>query len=297
MMHAKQHEFLQEPSHHCVHGTILSPFVVFSSAALSEMPKARRRREEQRGAGVVKRKSSEHKERLVARVREALDRHPRALVLRHRNMRNANLKDVRQYVKSRGGQVFLGSTKVLAVALGKDAPSEYKPNISQLSHRLKGHVALLITDMHLHDVHELLRETTAPQFARVGETAPKSVSFSAGPLTWDGEEHVPASLEPRLRNLGLPVRLNRGTLELTTDFTVCNENERLSKEQASILRQFGYTFAHFEMVVDSVWDEQGSEDSDGEIHPSFKVVSEPDENDKLVQVRRQVHELMPLETL
>lgn len=156
---------------------------------------------------MVKRKSSEHKERLVARVREALDRHPRALVLRHRNMRNANLKDVRQYVKSRGGQVFLGSTKVLAVALGKDAPSEYKPNISQLSHRLKGHVALLITDMHLHDVHELLRETTAPQFARVGETAPESVSFSAGPLTWDGEEHVPASLEPRLRNLGLPVRL------------------------------------------------------------------------------------------
>lgn len=261
------------------------------------MPKAHRRKDEQREAGKVKQKSTEHKERLVARVRDGIDQHPRVVVLRHRNMRNTNLESVRERVKARGGKVFLGSTKVLAVALGRDEPSEYKHKMSKVSERLRGNVALLVTDMQLPEVEELLRNASEPQFARAGQLAPERVQFPAGPLTWDGEEQVPASLEPRLRQLGLPARLNRGVVELTTDFTVCAANEKLSKEQASILRQFGYTFAQFEMVIDSIWDEEGTRDADGEFQPTFEVISEPDSNDALVQARKRVIEPPPLETL
>ncbi|VDP90263.1 unnamed protein product [Echinostoma caproni] len=42
-------------------------------------------------------------------------------------------------------------------------------------------------------------------------------------------------MEPYLRQLGLPVKLVRGIVHLTEEFTVCQKDEALKPEQCRIL--------------------------------------------------------------
>lgn len=180
---------------------------------------------------------------------------------------------------------------MLAVALGRDEASEYKEGLHKLSARLKGYAGVITTDLTKVELSDLLTRCSEPQFAKAGNEAPETVTLGEGKLTWDEEEPTPGSLEPRLRKLGMPVRLNKGDVELTADFTVCTAGQRLTREQAAILRQFGYTFGQFEMVLDSLWDESGDDKE-----PSFCVLSEPDERDAIVQARQHMGFAHPLVT-
>ncbi|KAJ0075041.1 hypothetical protein Patl1_34579 [Pistacia atlantica] len=67
-------------------------------------------------------------------------------------------------------------------------------------------------------------------FARTGSTATEKVELSSGPL-----EQFTHEMEPLLRKQGMPVRLNKGVVELVSDFVVCEEGKPISPESARIL--------------------------------------------------------------
>lgn len=60
-------------------------------------------------------------------------------------------------------------------------------------------------------------------------------------------------MEPGLRKLGLPTRMNKGKVELDGEFTVCTEGEVLGSGQASLLKTFGVATATFEIKALAVW--------------------------------------------
>jgi hypothetical protein len=74
--------------------------------------------------------------------------------------------------------------------------------------------------------------------------ATQTVELPAGPLPNFGH-----SMEPHLRKLGMPTRLNKGVIELDRHFTVCKEGATLTPEQAKILVRTAFFLTPRDRVV------------------------------------------------
>uniref|UniRef100_A0A2P2KT72 Uncharacterized protein MANES_07G013300 n=1 Tax=Rhizophora mucronata TaxID=61149 RepID=A0A2P2KT72_RHIMU len=89
------------------------------------------------------------------------------------------------------------------------------------------------------------------------------VELKEGPL-----EQFTHEMEPFLRKQAMPVRLNKGFVELVSDFVVCEEGKPLSPEAARILRLLGIKMATFRLHLICRWSPedfelyQGLDDSD-----------------------------------
>ncbi len=68
-------------------------------------------------------------------------------------------------------------------------------------------------------------------------------------------EDVPLAhgLEPSLRKLGVPTRLEKGRVMLDEDFQVCKESEVLGSGQTTLLKMFGVAMAEFGVEVKAWW--------------------------------------------
>lgn len=67
-------------------------------------------------------------------------------------------------------------------------------------------------------------------FARAGTMASQTVILEEGPLP-----EFSHSMEPQLRQLGLPTSLKKGVIHLNTEYKVCDIDQCLTPEQAKIL--------------------------------------------------------------
>ena len=83
-------------------------------------------------------------------------------------------------------------------------------------------------------------------FATAGAEADYTVFLEKGITALDGYSH---SLEPYLKTLGLPIKLNFQKLELISDVYVCREGQTLNVEQAKILKLLGYKMSKFNLTV------------------------------------------------
>ncbi|KAI3874747.1 hypothetical protein MKW98_019320 [Papaver atlanticum] len=85
-------------------------------------------------------------------------------------------------------------------------------------------------------------------FGRTGTTSTEKVELQEGPL-----EQFSHEMEPFLCKQGMPVRLNKGVIELVSDFVGCEEGKPLSPEASRILRLLGNKMATFRLHVICRW--------------------------------------------
>ncbi|XP_050272630.1 uncharacterized protein LOC126715855 [Quercus robur] len=195
----------------------------------------------------TRKKGRGHKEAIVNAIRDAAETYSWAYVFSFENMRNLKFKEFRERLKS-SSRFFLGSNKVMQVALGRSAADEIRPNIYKVSKLLHGNTGLCFTNMPKEDVERLFNEYEEYDFARTGSTATEKVELKEGPL-----EQFTHEMEPFLRKQGMPVRLNKGVVELLSDFVVCEEGKPLSPESARILRLLGTQMATFRLHLICRW--------------------------------------------
>ncbi|OBS75728.1 hypothetical protein A6R68_17820, partial [Neotoma lepida] len=163
------------------------------------------------------------------------------------NMRNSKLKDIQNAWKH--SRMFFGKNKVMMVALGRSPSDEYKDNLHQVSKKLRGEVVLLSTNHTKEEVNELFTKCIEMDFAWAGNKATLSVSLDPGPL-----KQFPHSVEPQLRQLGLPIALKKDVVTLLSDYEVCKEVDVLTPEQARVLKLLGYEMAEFKVTIKYMWD-------------------------------------------
>ncbi|CAI0629178.1 unnamed protein product [Linum tenue] len=209
------------------------------------MPKSKRNRAVT--LSKTKKKGREHKEGVVNGIREAVEKYPSIYLFGYENMRNLKFKEFRDQLKS-SSRFFLGSNKVMQVALGRSAGDELRPGIRKVSKLLRGDSGLMATNLPKEEVERLFREYEDYDFARTGTNATEKVELNEGPL-----EQFTHEMEPFLRKQGLPVRLNKGVVELISDFVVCEEGKPLSPESARILRLLGIKMATFKLHLICRW--------------------------------------------
>lgn len=198
----------------------------------------------------TQKKGREHKEGVVAAVRECFDRYPDMYVFEFENMRNAKLKEFRDELKG-SSRFFLGSNKVLQVALGRSPADAHRDRTHEASQLVEGQRGLLFTNLPEAAVAKLFDEFEALDYARTGSIATETVELDEGPL-----EQFTHDQEPFLRKQGMPVRLNRGVVELIADYTVCTKGEPVSPEASRILRLLGVQLAAFRMRLVAHWTPQ-----------------------------------------
>ncbi|KAL2090811.1 hypothetical protein ACEWY4_013074 [Coilia grayii] len=194
-------------------------------------------------------KGLELKQNLIEELRKCVDIYRHVFIFSVENMRNNKLKDIRTAWKH--SRFFFGKNKVMMIALGKGPTDEYKDNLHKVSRFLKGEVGVLFTNKTKDEVQEYFDNFKDTDYARAGNTAQMAVTLDEGPL-----EQFPHSMEPQLRQLGLPTALKKGVVTLIKDFEVCKEGDTLTPEQARILKLFGYEMAEFKVTIKCMWNSE-----------------------------------------
>ncbi|WVZ82745.1 hypothetical protein U9M48_029976, partial [Paspalum notatum var. saurae] len=189
----------------------------------------------------------ERKGKVVSDIKHAVEHYASAYVFTYDNMRNQKLKDLREQLKS-SSRIFLAGKKVMQIALGRSPADEAKTGLHKLSKFLQGDSGLFFTNLPRDEVERLFREFEGHDFARTGSTATETVELKEGPL-----EQFTHEMEPFLRKQGLPVRLNKGVVELVADHVVCEEGKPLSPEAAQTLRLLGLQMATFRLYLVCRW--------------------------------------------
>jgi len=215
----------------------------------------RSKREKDVSLTKVKKNRKEQKTKLSEEIRKCVDSYPNLFVFCVDNMRNSKLKDVRQHFKA-DSRFFFGKSKVMSLALGRIKEEEYQENLHRVSKKLSGQCGLLFTNRSIEEVRGYFNQFSLPDFARAGNDATQTVALSTGPL-----EQFPFSMEPQLRKLGMPVELQKGVVTLTKDYTVCKKGDKLSPEQAKILKLLDLETASFKLNVVCCWSRNGKFES------------------------------------
>ncbi|KAK2874819.1 hypothetical protein QQF64_003076 [Cirrhinus molitorella] len=221
-------------------------------------------------------KGLEAKQNLIEELRKCADIYRYVFVFSVENMRNNKLKDIRMAWKH--SRFFFGKNKVMMIALGKGPTDEYKDNLHKVSKFLRGEVGVLFTNKTKDEVQEYFSNFKEVDYSRAGNIATMAVTLDEGPL-----EQFPHSMEPQLRQLGLPTALKKGVVTLIKDFEVCKEGETLTPEQARILKLFGIEMAEFKLSIKCMWNSESGDFEkvmdDGDSNETKKEETDDEESD------------------
>ncbi|RZB73477.1 mRNA turnover protein 4 -like, partial [Asbolus verrucosus] len=186
------------------------------------------------------------KQKIVEDVRNCVEKYSSIYVFTFRNMRNEKMKEVREEWKP--SRFFFGKNKVIAIGLGRNKEEEAADDLHKLSKCLKGQCALLFTDCEKKEVVEWFESYSCEDFARSGCTVDETITLPEGPL-----KEFSHAIEPYLRKLGMPTKLDRGVVTLIKEYKVCERGSVLTPEQAKLLELLGHRLATFKLDLRACW--------------------------------------------
>lgn len=143
------------------------------------------------------------KQKIIEDVRACISKYKSIYVFEYGNIRNSIMKEIREVWKP--SRFFFGKTKVIAIGLGKNKEDEADSDIHKLSAVVKGQVALLFTDCTREEVVGWFETYEVNDYSRSGSIVKTTIKLQEGSL-----KQFPHNMEPYLRQLGMPTKLDKG---------------------------------------------------------------------------------------
>lgn len=199
----------------------------------------------------TERKGLQWKTQIVDDIRNCVEKYPNIFLFSVHNMRNNLLKELRSEWKKDSRFIF-GKNRIMQLGLGKSESEEVEEGLHQLSKRLRGQCGLLFTDKSEEYVLDWSKQYSALEYARSGFIATETVVLPEGPL-----EDFSHAIEPHLRSLGMPTKLQKGIVTLYKEYIVCTEGKVLTPEQARILKLLAKPMATFTLEIKCSWSRDG----------------------------------------
>ncbi|KAF3690024.1 mRNA turnover protein 4 -like protein [Channa argus] len=191
-------------------------------------------------------KGLESKQKLIEELRKCVDTYRNLFIFSVANMRNNKLKDIRTAWKH--SRFFFGKNKVMVVALGKGETDEYKDNLHKVSKYLRGEVGVLFTNKTKEEVQEYFSHFKDMDYARSGNKAQMDITLDEGPL-----EQFTHSMEPQLRQLGLPTALKKGKNKLMRCFDLCEKSSSAQPSERRCISHGAWDMSEDWICVLHVW--------------------------------------------
>lgn len=182
-------------------------------------------------------KGLENKQKVIEDIQSCAEKYPNVFLFSVDNMRNSTLKYIRNEWKD--SRFFFGKNAIMKLGLKQADLDE------DFCDKMEGQRGLLFTTHDRELVVDWFKEYSAEEFARGGFVATETVKLPEGPLP-----EFSHAIEPHLRKLGMPTKLDRGIVTLYSDFTVCEKGQTLTPEQAKILKLLQRPLATFRVNVE-----------------------------------------------
>jgi mRNA turnover protein 4 len=192
---------------------------------------------------------------MVEKVRDLVEKFSSVILLEYSNFKTSSFQQVREQWPT--SKFILGKAKVLQKALGTSPETSPKPNLYQLSEvtitqNITGNSGLLFTNEDVSRAIEFFTFFSEDHYLHPGQVATDEVVIPAGVGTFTRFSNT---IEPYLRQLGLPTRLHEGQIEMLRSFTVCTAGQTLTSEQAKILRLLDSKLGSFRIQLKGLWSE------------------------------------------
>jgi len=164
-------------------------------------------------------------------------------------MSTNNFKSLREALPD--SKFLMGKNKVIGVALGHDEETSYRPHTYRIAADLKGHCTLFFTNRTREECEEIFDKFEEQEFATGGAIAPETIVLEKG---FNALKQFSHSMEPHLRQLGLPTRLVNSQIELLSDYLLAEEGKPLTVEKCKILKLLEKKMSRLKFQIKSFYD-------------------------------------------
>jgi len=197
----------------------------------------------------------ERKNAYMAKLIDLVESTPLALIVDVDHVGSKQMQKIRIALRGKC-TLLMGKNTMIRTAIRKrmeamteDDPEANTTALASLLAAINGNMGFIFchTAGALQDARDCLAEFVVPAAAKAGITAPKDVTIPAGP----------SGLEPSqtsfFQALNIPTKIVKGAIEITADFRICTQGEKVVLSAQALLAKLGIRPFEYGMIVRSVY--------------------------------------------
>jgi len=189
---------------------------------------------------------SENKAGYFDKLKALLEEYKSIFIVGVDNVSSQQMHEIRQSLRGEGVVLMGKNTMVRRAIKGFLADS---PEYERLLPFIKGNVGFVFTNSDLKEIRDKILANKVAAPARAGAVAPLDVYIPAGNT---GMEPGKTSF---FQALGVPTKIARGTIEITTDLKLVEAGTKVGASEATLLNMLAISPFTYGMSISQVYDD------------------------------------------